>query len=173
MRVKVDEEYWAALKRHTGTRDRSAPFAVMLMVAALLGDDKVKASWAAFEPADTPATWSVFVVTADRLLYAKLKFDAEAYDFDTENQRPGVVSAPTTLEVAWARRLTDVVRLEIGKYGAGYERGPRDWFPVGGVHLIFSDSTDVDLLIDQTKSYDTDRSRSDDFIEAVRAGAGL
>ncbi|MBS4730524.1 hypothetical protein MSM1_20095 [Mycobacterium sp. SM1] len=64
MQVKVDEEFWEALRHHTDSRGRGAPRAVMLVVAALIGDDEIRASWADFESVDTTTTWKVFVVTA-------------------------------------------------------------------------------------------------------------
>ncbi|MGV0068561.1 hypothetical protein ACRU44_12600 [Mycobacterium colombiense] len=173
MKLSTDETRWADLIAHTKTRVSDPPFAVVLAVAALLGDDEIKGSWATFKPAEPEehSTWAVFVATPDRLIHVELRFDQEMYNAHQDNQ---LRRDPTTF-VSWVRRLRDVSHIEIGTCEARFpERGPHDWIGVGKVSLIFKDGERVNLPFDQlAMDRIEDRNRSDDLLAAIRAGAKI
>lgn len=108
-------------------------------------------------------------MTADRLIYVQLQFGSEMYHFTEDLARHSQGTAKVT--AAWTRRLKDVAKLSIGRFGGRID-GPRDSFPIGDVSLVFTDGEDVDLRVDQF-ALNTDDDRADRFVSAVRAGAGL
>jgi hypothetical protein len=173
MKLTTDEERWSAILAHTKTPVSDPPWAMILAVAALLGDEKIEGSWVTFKPAEPEehSTWAVFVATSDRLIHVELQFDRERYNAYEDKQLGRV---PTTI-ASWSRRLRDVSRIEIGACQTRLpERGPKDWIGVGKVSLIFKDGEHVDLSFDQlAMDRREDRERSDDFLAAIRAGAKI
>ncbi|WP_139830662.1 hypothetical protein [Mycobacterium paraense] len=174
MKLTTDETQWADLMAHTKTRVSDPPLAVVLAVAALLDDEKIKGSWVTFKPAEPEehSTWAVFVATADRLIHVELQFDREMYNAHQDSQ---LRRDPAKVVASSARRLRDVSRIEIGACQARLpERGSQDWIGVGKVSLIFKDGERVDLPFDQlVMDRSEDRDRSDDLLDAIRAGASI
>lgn len=173
MRSSAD---WDNILEYAKTsKNDSPPWAVMVAVAALIGDgDPIEASWVEYEPVG-PTTWTVLIVTkAKRLVYSEVQFKAAGYDGLQDQNDP----ADATVNAAWVRPLRDVVKLKIGKVGllVGKPGMPvgvgNDWFPVGDVKLTFGDGEIVSLGFDQAGMGEVQRRRSDDFLRAVRAGIG-
>jgi hypothetical protein len=178
MKLTTDEDRWDDLRAHTGTHAKSAPWAVMLAVAALISDDEIKASWTVYEPNEPEGhtTWTEYFVTAERLICAQLQFNAAMYDLDEDNDEWSRREVTATIKEAWARRLSDVTQLHIGSCAERLpEDGARDWVPIGNVRLVFNDGGDVKFALDQLalRSYPQVMQRSDRFLEAVRAGAKI
>ena len=121
---------------------------------------------------DVPTTWKTFIVTAGRLIHAELEFDAERYDLDAYIRQPSVTSR---IIAAWTRRLHDITRIDIGKCEMSIPRsGPSGWFAVGDMTLVFADGQPVALPLNQEQlPNEEERNRSDDFLTALREGAGL
>jgi hypothetical protein len=172
MRTSAD---WDQIFNHVGTQASSPPWAVFLTVAALVGNDGIKASWVDYKPAE-PTTWTVSLVTeAKRLAYVQLQFKAERYDSDEDRRNP----VDDDLNAAWIRPLSNVVKLQIGRIGMLVGRvgavvgAGNDWFPVGDVQLTFVDGELVTLSCDQGEIDRAQRDRSDRFLEAVRSGVGF
>jgi hypothetical protein len=176
MKISNEESQWSSLTAHTATSLTRAPMAVHLAVAALLGDDEIKGSWAIYKPAEPEkhTTWAVFVATPGRLLYTELQFSRESYTVhdDDQDSDNGVT---TTVVASWARRLHDIARIDIGACQTRLPRhGPYDWIGVGGVSLTFVDGDRISLPFDQ-RPMDREevRQRSDAFLEAIRLGAKI
>lgn len=175
MELTTSEDRWSDLLTHTKTRVSDPPWAVILAVVALLGDDEIKGSWSICKPAEPPGhtTWAVFVASSERLIHVELRFDTEMYNLHEDNQRFRQVT--TTVAASWARRLRDISRIEVGACDTRLpEHGPQNWIGVGDVSLIFEDGERVGLPFDQ-RGMDRaeDRKRSDDLLAAVRAGASI
>jgi hypothetical protein len=74
------------------------------------------------------------------------------------------------------RRLSDVTQLHIGSCAERLpENGPNDWLPIGGIRLIFNGGDEVKLALDQQahRGYPQVIERSDNFLQAIRAGAKI
>jgi len=56
MKLTTGEDQWTEIQAHTGTHIKSAPWAVMLAVAALVGDEDITGSWTAYQPNEPQAT---------------------------------------------------------------------------------------------------------------------
>lgn len=163
---------------HTAARHVRAPWSVEQQVLGLIGDGAIAGSAAAYEPAE-PTTWSVFVVTEDgRLIRFRAEYNLGRYDFG-EEQSPYRQQHPiaSTVHEAWVRRLTDVVRLDVGVVRTRLDafRNPtKNEIDVGDVRLSFGDGIVVDLEVNQLEMYDPDdRARSDAFLTAIRSHTGL
>jgi hypothetical protein len=178
MKLTTAADRWDDLRAHTGTHVKSAPWAVILAVAALVGDDEIKASWTLYEP-DQPeghTTWTEYIVTAERLSYAQLRFNAQSYDLDEDNDAFSRRNVTANITAAWARRLSDVTQLHIGSCAERLpENGPHDWVAIGGIRLIFNDGGELKFALDQRalRGYPQVIQRSDQFIAAIRSGAKI
>jgi len=163
MRMRED---WERLKEHLSVRGYLPPLTVYAAVIALLDGDRIKASWPAYE-ARNPTKWSVWLVTdKDRLAYAQLQFEANNYNSDEDD----VQNLPATVNQAWIRRLSDVVRVSVGRVGRVLQSG---WFPVGDIALTFADGERLTLPIDEGGLDNSEHERSEIFLAAVRAGINL
>jgi hypothetical protein len=168
MRTGAD---WDNIRGHTATlNSEQAPWAVVVTVVALIGDDDpIGATWVEYRPAK-PTRWKVSVVTqSKRLAYAELEFKAEGYDGEADQHNP----TSATINAAWIRPLSNVVKVQIGKVGlfAGKHGTPgTGWFPVGDVQLLFGDGEIVKLDLDQAGMGGAAKRRSDKFLAALRAG---
>jgi hypothetical protein len=177
MKPNTNEDQWTALRPHTGTHAKSAPWAVLLAVAALVGDEDITGSWTDYQPNEPEGhtTWTEHIATAKRLIHVQLQFDAQMYDFDEDNDGLTRRRVTAAIREAWARRLSDVAQLRIGHCGERLpERGPHNWVPIGDVSLSFNDGGKVQFEFDQQRmGYPQERERSDQFIAAVRTGASI
>ena len=72
MKLAANEDRWTDLQAHTGTHAKSAPWSVLLAVAALVGDEGIAGSWTAYQPNEPEGrtTWTDWVATAERLICA-------------------------------------------------------------------------------------------------------
>lgn len=177
MRVKGDEEYWKEMKRRTSSEVSAPPWAVMLAAAALVGDQAIVGSWTVYEPTKPPgsSTWKEYLATADRLIYVEVNFSDEMYNLEEDvlDYRRNAVASK--IIAAWSRRLSDIAQLHIGRCAKWLPKdGPRDWFALADVKLVFTNGDSIALPVDQF-SLDSakTRERIDEFINAVRAGARL
>lgn len=171
--------YWHQIAVHTAASKNgshtSAPWPLQVQAAALLGDDTIEASFANFDGTG-PSIWSVALITSDgRLIRIRMQFDAEQYDLEQDQATAEPVAA--TVDESRARRLSDVVSLDID--GARmrpntFGRSMQDVLDVGDVVLRFRDGVVVNLGVNQLAMtmYD-DRGRSDGFIDRLRHHTGL
>jgi hypothetical protein len=177
MKLTTSEDRWTNIQAHTGTHVKSAPWAVLLAVAALVGDKDITGSWATYQPNEPEGhtTWTEYIATAERLIHVQLEFDAQMYDLGEDNDEIGRRSVTAVIKEAWARRLSDVAQLRIGHCGERLpERAPHDGIPIGDISLSFNDGGKVHSGFDQQRMiYPQERERSDQFIAAVRAGANI
>jgi hypothetical protein len=172
MRVSQPKSYWDTLMSHVKTSNAKPPWAVIYAVAALLGDDEIKGSWMVYKPEepDGHTTWAVFIVAANGLVHAELRFDAVRHALNESINHP----AASTIMAAWVRRLRDITSISIGTAQTEPPRNaPPEWFGVGDISIGFADGTQVEVPFDQRVMSEEDRSRSDDFLAAIRTGAGL
>ncbi|MCV7152403.1 hypothetical protein [Mycolicibacterium pyrenivorans] len=171
------DQFWLDIAAHSGTRDNGAPWPLQVQVAALVGSVKVEASTTTFS-GESPSTWAVTIITADRrLISVRMQFDAEQYDLDRDMTVSLDNPVGATVTESFARRLSDVARLDIRKARmrpTTMGRTFRDVLDVGDVGLAFQDGLTVELAVDQVEMsmYD-DRGRSDAFIDALRKHTGL
>jgi hypothetical protein len=179
MKISDDEQYWQQIAVHTHARNSNgSPWSTQMQVAALVGGDAIAAAVSRYTP-DASSTWDIFAVTEDgRLVRVLMDFALDRYDYE-EEQDPFRKQNPVASNVreAWVRRLSDVVRLDVGKVRRRVDsfRHPlRDHLDVGDVHLAFADGSKFDLGIDQLAMYDADGlAATDAFLDAVRSHAGL
>lgn len=179
MNTSTDEQYWLSIAGHTATRNNGAPWTFQLQVASLVGKHTVVGSVARYSSGGETSTWSVLAVTDDaRLIRAVVEYDAELFDREQE-QEPWRKANPANLKVqeSWVRRLSDVVRLDIGTVRArlnNFGETLRGEVNIGSASLKFSDGFELDLEVDQVAMHDRDeRARSDAFLDAVRKHTGL
>lgn len=168
------EDNWHGLSAHTGTHHSSPPTSVVLAVAALLNGDEIKGSWVTYQPSQPTGhtTWTELIATDDRLLCVETLFNAENFDSHEASSKPGVTP---TLKAAWSRRLSDARELSFGVCATSIPEFHRGRLPVGGVHLVFNDGTDVDLRFNQQAlgGLGDAYERSETFLTAIRVGTGL
>jgi hypothetical protein len=178
VKISDDEQYWQQIAAHTNARNSSgAPWLVQLRFASLVGEHGLIAAVVRYDR-EAPSTWNIVAVTEDgRLVWLRMDFETDLYDRE-EEQTPFRQQHPvdSTVHEAWARRLKDVVRLDIGKVRQRVDAfgTPSRELNLGDVRLAFADGFEIDLGLDQLTMYDADeRASADAFLDAVRHHAAL
>lgn len=178
MKIPSQEQYqyWRQIAAHASTPGNHAPWPVQMHLAALVGENDIAGSAARFSPSG-PTVWSVVAATGDgRLVKVALEFDAEGFDLEVERNSRDTTPEHRVIE-AWARRLDNVVSLEIRKLAhrrSAFKQVIADELDVGDVRLKFVGGEELDLEVDQLDMpYHEERNRTDQLISTIRAHTGL
>ena len=110
-RMDIEPERWDHIQSHVDVPDHKAPAAVVLSVAALIGDADISASWPRWEIGGA-TRWTCWVVTRTSLGYVRVEYQRDWYDQAIDKTNPVLPS----LQTGWVRRLADTVRVDYGRF---------------------------------------------------------
>lgn len=168
--MRIEADTWQNLDRHTSTAEAGPPTTVELLIHTLVAGSDIQDGYAVSKSDDSSTLWRNWLITASSLIYTEVEFavdnyDARAEDWETQHD-PNHYIEPDVRE-AWACRLDTVTSLEIGSVGRLRGNIKKDWFPIGGVFLVFADGARVELP-SQTNVARNGREASDRFLSALR-----
>jgi hypothetical protein len=166
--VDIDKERQDRIKRHAEIPNRGVPGAVVLAIAAVVGDGEIAAAWTDWDTTtDTQATtWTCWVVTERTVGHVRVIYQNALYDEHAERQHKLTPSEQS----AWVRPLTDVTKLQWGAFCEAQEKD-NAYYPADPITVTF---TDGEATIPKKRELPVDqRSKADRFLTALRKGTHL
>ena len=166
--MDIDKERQDRIKRHAEILNHGVPGAVVVAIAAVIGDVEIAAAWTNWDTTtDTQATtWTSWVVTERTIGHVRVIYQKALYDEYAERQHKLTPSEQS----AWVRPLTGVTKLQ---WGAFYEAQEKDnaYYPAGPITVTF---TDGEATIPKKGQLPVEqRSTADRFLTALRKGTHL